>query len=106
MFLITIPNHKRKPILSSLKAAISFIILALFSFSLSVQANEVNKNLLKSAEVAIKNNNYQQAQVLFKQLTSINEFKTEALFGLAKVAFFKIGMEFVSNQRQRCSYQI
>ncbi len=58
----------------------------LLNFNLSVHANE---NTLRQAGIAIENKHYEQANTLFNQLLSDNEFKTEALFGLANVAFIE-----------------
>jgi tetratricopeptide (TPR) repeat protein len=81
--MILIDNFKKEKILkpTSLLIAVSFVIL---TFSFSLQANE---NILTRAELAVKAENYEQAHRLFNQLANNNDLKTEALFGLARVAF-------------------
>ena len=86
MSLIDNPNEKAKLKSTRLLVAISFLILIMLNVTSLVQANE---NIFKRAKIAMDDSDYEQAATLFKRLASNNEFKTQALFGLAKVAFYQ-----------------
>lgn len=62
------------------------IIFFLSVLSFSTKADE---KILGLAEAEIKEKNYQKAQALFNQLSDTPGLRTEALFGLARVAFYQ-----------------
>jgi tetratricopeptide (TPR) repeat protein len=83
-----IDNLKQKQTLRKPRrlVTISFLSLTLFCFAENAVANQATLNL---AETAIANNDYERAQVLLEPMTTSSAFKTEALYGLARVSFFK-----------------
>ena len=64
---------------------IGFFIASLFYISPLANADE---NTLMQAQIAMENNQYPLAQGLFKDLLKEDQFRTRALFGLAKLSFF------------------
>ncbi|MCF6192892.1 MAG: hypothetical protein L3J46_00980 [Kangiellaceae bacterium] len=104
MILTSSKYTQRNPNAIKLREVTDFLIakllnvilysVILLNFNLSVHANE---NIIKQAGIAIENKHYEQANTLFKQLLSSNEFKTQALFGLSKVAFFEEQLDRAEN---------
>lgn len=79
--------HPIKRILVSKKVlAISFFIFAIAFTNLLVKAAE---GQLEQAQIAMKNKHYQRAKELFTELRKQGDLKTQASFGLAKLAFFQ-----------------
>jgi tetratricopeptide (TPR) repeat protein len=64
----------------------SLVLIFLFGFSLSTLATS---QTLKSAELALNDKQFEQAETLYKSLLESQELKTDALFGLAKSAFYQ-----------------
>jgi tetratricopeptide (TPR) repeat protein len=73
-------------LIKACKAALSILVLSVFCLSTSASASEAS---LKQANVALEKRQFKQAQHLFKQLISKDEFNTRAQFGLAKAAFYQ-----------------
>jgi tetratricopeptide (TPR) repeat protein len=64
----------------------SLVLIFLLGFSLSTQATN---QTLNSAELALNDKQFEQAETLYKSLLENQELKTDALFGLAKSALYQ-----------------
>lgn len=62
----------------------TIFFLSILSFSI-----KADEKILGLAEAAVEEKNYQKAQALFTQLSDVPGLSTEALFGLARVAFYQ-----------------
>ncbi|TQV89276.1 tetratricopeptide repeat protein [Aliikangiella coralliicola] len=85
LILFNITGEKNRPLTIQWHLATGILLLTIFSSTTTLRANETPLN---QAEAALENQQYEQALHLFKKIENDQSFKTQALFGLARIAFY------------------